>query len=68
MCSIYANEVCVVHGFYDPAFDGAVVGCVLYGKESLEDVFFWSRADDRWGGKVCREDWGFPSGDSEVLA
>ena len=66
MCSIYANEVCVV--FYDPALDGSVVRCVLYGKESLEDVFFWSRVDDRWGGKVCGEDWDFPSWDPEVLA
>ena len=64
MCSIYANEVCVVHGFYDPAFDGSVVRCVLYGKESLEDVFFRSWGDDRWGGGVCREDWDFTSGDS----
>ena len=68
MCSIYADKVCVVQSFYDSAFDGAVVGYVLYSKESLEDVFFWSRVDDRWGGKVCGEDWDFPSWDLKVLA
>ena len=39
MCLVYANEVCVIPGSYDPAYDRVIVQSVLYCKKSLENVF-----------------------------